>query len=172
MSATMRQAPTAMTGWLPGPHSQALPGYTLAPDATLTGIVARMGAALDWLARHGPAHGVTGRIVVSGWSAGGNLAATMLGHPATAASLAISGVFELGPIRDTYLNQKLRLTDAEIEALSPLRLPPPDKPMALAYGSAELPALAGDSRRLHAPRVAASARRTAAGAPCRPVHGD
>ncbi len=146
-------AAAAVAGAVASGWSAALPGYTLAPDATLTGIVAQMGAALDWLGRHGPAHGVSGRIVVSGWSAGGHLAAMMLGHPAVAASLAISGVFELGPIRDTYLNEKLRLTDAEVEALSPLRLPAPDKPMAFVYGTAELPALVNDSRRLHARRA-------------------
>jgi hypothetical protein len=35
------------------------------------------------------------------------------------AGLAISGIFELGPLRDTVLNDRLRLTDAEIETLSP-----------------------------------------------------
>ncbi len=136
------------TGW-----SAALPGYTLAPDATLTAIVAQIMAALDWLARYGPAHGIDGRIVVAGWSAGGHLAAMALSHPAVSAALPISGVFELGPIRDTYLNEKLALTDEEVATLSPLRLPAPNKPMALAYGSAELPALVADSRRLHARRA-------------------
>ena len=66
--------------------------------------------------------------------------------PASSAGLAISGVFELGPIRDTYLNEKLRLTDSEIETLSPLRLPMINKPLAIAYGTAELPPLVADSR--------------------------
>jgi hypothetical protein len=78
-----------------------------------------------------------------------------LDHPAVTAGMAISGVFELGPIRDTYLNEKLRLTDAEIVALSPLRLPPVAKPLAIAYGTAELPPLVSDSRDLHALRAAA-----------------
>ena len=46
-----------------------------------------------------------------------------LGHPAVRGGCAISGVYELGPIRDTYLNEKLQLSDDEIETLSPLRLP-------------------------------------------------
>ena len=45
----------------------------------------------------------------------------VLGHPRVAAGLAISGIFELGPLRDTFLNEGLRLTDAEIATLSPLR---------------------------------------------------
>ncbi len=147
-------AAAVMAGAVASGWSAALPGYTLAPDATLAQIVAQMTASLDWLAAEGPAHGITGRIVVSGWSAGGHLAAMMLSHPAVSAALPISGVFELGPLRDTYLNEKLRLTDAEVAALSPLRLPPVDKPMTIAYGTVELDALVQDSRRLHAHRAA------------------
>jgi arylformamidase len=137
-------------GW-----AAALPGYTLAPDASLTEIVAEINAALDWLAAHGPAHGINGPVVLSGWSAGGHLTAMCLGHPLVKAGLALSGVFELGPVRDTYLNEKLRLTEQEIVALSPMRLKPVAKPLAFAYGTAELPPLMSDSRDLHALRSAA-----------------
>ena len=133
----------------------ALPGYTLAPDATLTEIVAEINAALDWLAANSRAHGIDGKVVLSGWSAGGHLTAMCLGHKRVSAGLAISGVYELGPIRDTYLNDKLRLGDDEIEALSPLRLPVVAKPMLITYGTAELPPLVSDSRDLHAKRAAA-----------------
>jgi acetyl esterase/lipase len=137
-------------GW-----SVALPGYTLAPEASLTRIVAEIHAALDWLQANGPAHGIAGRILLSGWSAGGHLVGACVGHPAVAAGLAISGVFELAPIRDTYLNDKLQLTEAELQALSPLRQPMVRKPMAIAYGSAELPELRRQSREFHAARAEA-----------------
>jgi acetyl esterase/lipase len=137
-------------GW-----SGALPGYTLAPDASLTEIVAEINAALDWLAANGPHHGISGPVVLSGWSAGGHLTALCLDHPLVRRGLAISGIFELGPLRDTVLNEKLRLTDAEVETLSPLRSPMVNKPLAIAYGTAELPALVSDSRNLHARRAAA-----------------
>ncbi|MDR3537667.1 MAG: alpha/beta hydrolase [Acetobacteraceae bacterium] len=154
-----RNSKDAFANLIAGPHARgwaaALPGYTLAPDASLTEIVAEINAALDWLAAHGPKHGIAGPIVLSGWSAGGHLAAMCLGHPAVKAGLAISGVFELGPIRDTYLNEKLQLTDAEIASLSPLRLPAVAKPLAIAYGTAELPPLVADARALHARRAAA-----------------
>ncbi|MSP00325.1 MAG: alpha/beta hydrolase [Acetobacteraceae bacterium] len=142
-----------------GPHalgwSAALPGYTLAPDASLTDIAAEIHTALDWLAANGKAHGIGGTVVLSGWSAGGHLTALCLDHPLVRAGLAISGVFELGPIRDTYLNDKLCLTDEEIVKLSPMRLPMANKPLAIAYGTAELPPLVSDSRDLHARRSAA-----------------
>lgn len=142
-----------------GPHARgwaaALPGYTLAPDASLTEIVTEINAALDWLAAHGPAHGINSPVVLSGWSAGGHLTAMCLGHPLVQAGLAISGIFDLAPVRDTYLNEKLRLTEQEIVTLSPMRLKPVDKPLAFAYGTAELPPLMSDSRDLHALRSAA-----------------
>ena len=137
-------------GW-----SVALPGYSLAPAVTLTDIVAEMHAALDWLAANGAAYGVAGPVILSGWSAGGHLAAMALDHPRVAAGLAISSVFELGPLRDTYLNEALRLTDEEVATLSPLRLPPVPKPLAIAYGTAELPPLVEDSRALNRLRAAA-----------------
>ena len=138
-------------GW-----SVAMPGYTLAPQASLTAIVREIGAALDWLADHGPAHEIAGPVVVSGWSAGAQLAALHLGHRLVAAGLAISGVYDLAPLRDTALNDALRLSDAEIATLSPVRaVPTAPKSLAIAYGTAELPALVHDSRKLHALRAAA-----------------
>jgi arylformamidase len=154
-----RNAKEQFANLVAGPHGRgwaaALPGYTLAPDASLTEIVAEINAALDWLAAHGPAHGINGPIVLSGWSAGGHLTAMCLDHPLVKAGLAISGIFELGPVRDTYLNEKLRLTEQEIVSLSPMRLPPVDKPLAFAYGTAELPPLVSDSRDFHSVRSAA-----------------
>jgi len=139
-------------GW-----SAALPGYTLAPEAPLTRIVSEIDQALDWLAAHGRDHGIAGRVVLSGWSAGGHLAAMGAAHPSVAAALAISGVFELTPIRDTGLNDAMRLTEAEIASLSPMRLPVVNKPIAVAYGSAELPELCRQSRDFHAKRALAHA---------------
>lgn len=142
----------AKAGW-----SVAIPGYTLAPDASLTRIVAEIGQALDWLAQHGPAHGIAGPVVLAGWSAGAQLVAMQLHHPSVDAGLAISGVYDLGPIRDTVLDQALRLTEAEVATLSPLHLPVVAKPLTIAYGTGERPALVHDARNFHALRSAAHA---------------
>jgi arylformamidase len=139
-------------GW-----SVALPGYTLAPEATLTQIAAEMRAAMDWLAASGREHGIGGPVIVSGWSAGAQLAALLLSHPRVTAGLAISGVYELGPIRDTKLNEGLNITEDEVRQLSPLRLPVVAKPLAIAYGAAELAPFVWDARRFHAMRVAVQA---------------
>jgi acetyl esterase/lipase len=139
-------------GW-----SAAFSGYTLAPEASLTRIAWQVHAALDWLSAHGTGHGIAGPILASGWSAGGHLAALALEHPAVTAGLAISGIFELAPIRDTNLNAAMALTEAEISDLSPMRRPVVHKPLAVAYGTAELPELCRQSRDFHALRSAAHA---------------
>ncbi|PJG56406.1 alpha/beta hydrolase [Bradyrhizobium forestalis] len=142
----------AAHGW-----SVAIPGYSLAPEVSLTDIVGEIPHALDWLAAHGASYGVAGPVVLSGWSAGAHLVAMALDHPRVHAGLAISGVYDLAPIRDTGLNNALKLTDAEIAALSPLRLPVTPKRLDIAYGSNELPALVCDSIDFHDKRAAAGA---------------
>ncbi|MBV9462082.1 MAG: alpha/beta hydrolase [Bradyrhizobium sp.] len=142
----------AAHGW-----SVAIPGYTLAPQASLSEIVGEISLALDWLGANGASHGIAGPVIMSGWSAGAHLTAMALDHPGVAAGLAISGVYDLGPIRDTELNVALKLTDEEITRLSPLRLPVVQKHLAIAYGSAELPALVWDSRNFYQARAAAGA---------------
>ena len=142
----------AAHGW-----SVAIPGYSLAPDTSLTEIVTEISRSLDWLAQNGESYGISGPVVLSGWSAGAHLVAMALDHPRVTAGLAISGVYDLAPIRDTGLNNALKLTDQEIARLSPLRLPAVDKRLDIAYGTAELPALVFDSIKLHEMRMAADA---------------
>jgi len=112
--------------------SVALVGYTLAPQQRLDGIVAEIRAALDFIDRE---------CVVSGWSAGGHLTAMVMDHPRVRGGLAISGIYDLEPIRLSYLNEKLGLDVAEARRNSPLHRPPSGKPLVLAYGTGELPEL-------------------------------
>lgn len=134
--------------------SAALPGYTLAPEATLSEITAEITEALDWLGREGPKYGIAGPVILSGWSAGAHLAATALDHPIVRAGLGISGIYELAPLRDTSINDKLKLSDEEVATLSPLRSGAVEKPFALAYGTAELSMLVENTRVFHAFRSA------------------
>jgi acetyl esterase/lipase len=121
----------------------ALIGYTLAPDATLDQIVAEIHAGIDFLAKQLPAlGGDTKGIVASGWSAGGHLTAMALAHPFVRAGMAISGIYDLEPIRHSYLNTKLSLDETASRRNSPMMLPGgPMKPLSLVVGSAELPLL-------------------------------
>ena len=142
----------AAHGW-----SVAIPGYSLAPEVSLTEIVAEVSSSLDWLAQNGGAYGISGPVVLSGWSAGAQLVAMALDHPRVTAGLAISGVYDLAPIRDTWLNNALKLTEQEVARLSPLRLPAIHKRLDIAYGTAELPALVYDSIQFHEARMDAGA---------------
>jgi len=121
----------------------ALIGYTLAPDATLDAIVAEIHTGIDHLAVQLPAlGGDSNGLVVAGWSAGGHLTAMALSHPKVRAGMAISGIYDLEPIRHSYLNDKLRLDEAMSRRNSPMALNSgPLKPLALVAGSAELPLL-------------------------------
>jgi len=114
----------------------ALAGYTLAPQKNLDRIVAEIFSALDFLAqRHGSIH-------VSGWSAGGHLTALSMTHPAVKGGLAISGIYDLEPIRLSYLNDKLGLDQEAARRNSPLlHLPAKSPPLYVTYGKAELPEL-------------------------------
>lgn len=121
----------------------ALIGYTLAPDATLDEIVAEIHAGIDFLSGQLPALGAaTEGIVVSGWSAGGHLTAMALSHPRVRAGMAISGIYDLEPIRHSYLNEKLRADEATSRRNSPMMQEGGLlKPLSLVVGSAELPLL-------------------------------
>jgi arylformamidase len=132
-------------------------GYTLCPEATLSEIVDEIASAVRWLRRDGPRHGVgEGRLIVSGWSAGGHLTATTLALEGVDAGLAISGIYDVEPCRLNYLNDNLRLTAEEAAKTSPLlHLPKKSAPVVLTYGTAELPELQRQSVAYHEARLAA-----------------
>jgi arylformamidase len=121
----------------------ALIGYTLAPEATLDEIVAEIHGGLDFLVEQLPGlGGDAGRIAVSGWSAGGHLTAMVLSHRHVKAGMAISGIYDLEPIRHSYLNVKLKLDEAMSRRNSPaMQAGGAMKPLSLVVGSAELPLL-------------------------------
>ena len=117
----------------------ALVGYTLAPEATLRQIAQQVSTGLDAIASYQIVRGGTPRFILVGWSAGGHLTALTMEHPAVAAGLSISGVFDLEPIRLSYINDKLCLAAGDVSDLSPAHGIPTGKPLTIAYGLAELP---------------------------------
>jgi acetyl esterase/lipase len=141
----------------------ALLEYTLAPAASMTAIVAEIRAAIAWLLpRLGPQFGASDRLVVSGHSAGGHLTAMAAGQNGVTGTLPISGLFDLEPIRLSYLNEPLEMDLAEASANSPMLLPLPEVPVTVAVGDAELPELVRQSREY-------AARLIAAGRPAREI---
>jgi len=121
-------------------------GYTLTPAVKLREIVAEVSAALTTIAAQ--ATGMGGdprRIVLAGHSAGAHLAATQLTALApeapryTAAGLLlIGGAYDLGPIAESYVNEKVRMSEADAAALSPaLLMPLHDVPVKIRVGEEE-----------------------------------
>jgi arylformamidase len=131
----------------------ALLGYDLAPAVTMDAIVAQIREGLAWLYRNAAGEGFDPeRIFVAGHSAGGHLVAMALatdwpgalGLPADLIKgvTAISGVFDLEPIRRCYLNDVLRMDEAEAARNSPLHLPlaAAPCPVLVTVGERETPA--------------------------------
>ncbi|MGE0564952.1 MAG: alpha/beta hydrolase [Pseudolabrys sp.] len=135
----------------------AMVGYTLGPDASLSEIADEIRAAMRWLRANGPQHGVAqGKIVLSGWSAGGHLISLLLAECGVTAGLSISGVYDIAPCRLCYVNDKMNITAEEVERLSPLRqLPAQSPPLVVAYGTGELPEFQRQAREYHEARLAA-----------------
>jgi arylformamidase len=129
-----------------------VPNYALCPAVSIERIAVQMARAVAWTWRWAPQHGGDPRrIVVAGHSAGGHLAAMLLtclwqrvagDLPSSLlrGALAISGVFDLDPLRRTpFLQKDLRLTSASARRLSPVRLPPPAAPLYAVAGAQESP---------------------------------
>ena len=110
----------------------AIPSYDLCPNVTVDAIIGQIRMATRELARLGQ------RLVISGHSAGGHLAACMLATDWSAfdaslpsnpviAAYAISGLFDLGPLVDTSINKALGLDPTTARAASPLFWRPPTR---------------------------------------------
>ena len=134
-------------GLLPHGINLALIEYTLAPAARLDRIVAEVRRGAQWLAEHLGEFGADpARLYVAGNSAGGHLTAMTMTLGVVRGGLAISGLYDLEPIRLNYLNEKLGLDAAEALRNSPLfDFPPMAGPLVVAYGTAELPELCRQS---------------------------
>ena len=127
-------------------------GYGLVPSVSLDELVRQCRAALAWVWRNADSFGADRtRIFASGNSAGGHLAAMMAATdwPAFEADLpadlitgtcAISGIYDLEPIRLCFLNDTLGVGPGEVARLSPIALEPRGAgPTLLAVGDQEGP---------------------------------
>jgi acetyl esterase/lipase len=134
-------------GLVPNGINLALVEYTLAPAARMDQIVAELRRSALWLAEHlGDYGGDPDRLYVAGHSAAGHLTAMTMTLRAVRGGLAISGLYDLEPIRLNYLNDKLGLDPPEAERNSPLlHLPPMAGELVVAYGTNELPELCRQS---------------------------
>jgi len=134
-------------GLLPAGFNLVLVEYTLAPAARLDQIVSEVRRAVAWVIDHAQdIGGNRARVYVSGHSAGGHLTAMTMTDTRVAGGVAISGIYDLEPIRLNYLNEKLGLDAAEEDRNSPIRhLPAGAAPLVVTVGLGELPELVRQS---------------------------
>ncbi len=110
--------------------SVAIPSYDLCPQVSIDDIIVQMRMAVRALARLGR------RLVVSGHSAGGHLAACLMAtdwrsvdpvlpQDFVKSAYTISGLFDLGPLVKTSVNNALGLDEGAARQASPLFWPAP-----------------------------------------------
>lgn len=137
----------------------ALLNYRLAPLVKLGDIAADCGRALRQLyAKSGALGFDPDAIWLMGHSAGGHLAALVaaLGAVPVRGVCGISGLYDLEPIRLSYVNESLHLSPGDAAQASPLRLPLPDDARALLVAGA----LESDEFRRQRDTYAASLRQS------------
>ncbi len=144
--------------------------YSLAPAVTLDEIVRQTRAATAFVAATAATHGADpARIFAAGHSAGGHLTGMLLADPGPLrGGIALSGLFDLEPIRRSYVNEWLRLDAPAAHRLSPLHRIPDTAPALLAsYGGLESDEFRWQSETYVAAWQAAGHRATLAPQPAR-----
>lgn len=129
---------------------QVIVNYAKIPSIDMDELVRQCRAALVWvhgnIAEYG---GDPKRIFITGHSAGGHIVAMMMttdwpvfaDSPSTLikGGCAVSGIYDLEPVRLCFINETLGLTGEQVARNSPIHLlPPPDAPLILAAGGSEL----------------------------------
>ena len=127
----------------------AVMDYKLAPEASLDEIVREVRAAVAYLWNNGRSFGIDPeRIFVGGSSAGGHLTGAVLSgswHDVSGVpdnvikgALPISGLFHLGPIANSFVQDWIKLDEAAVERLSPAaNIPAVGCPIVVAYADGE-----------------------------------
>ncbi len=136
--------------------------YALCPAVTLDEITRQARAAVAWTLRHMADHGGDpARVALGGHSAGAHLTAMCLqtrwaedyGLPADPlqAALLVSGIYDIAPLRYSYLQPMIQLDEGVIRRNSPLfGVRPCSTPIWLNWGSEETPEFARQANSFHA----------------------
>lgn len=136
--------------------------YALCPKVTIDEITRQCRAAVAWTLRHIGAHGGDPtRVAVGGHSAGGHLSAMCLetrwdgdyglARDPLAAALLVSGIYDIEPLRHSYLQPAIQLDDGIVRRNSPLfSVRPSATPALVTWGEEESVEFARQSSAFHA----------------------
>jgi len=135
--------------------------YALCPVVTIDEIVRQARAACAWVLHHIADHGGDpARVAIGGHSAGGHLTAMCLqtawardyGLPQDpfAAAVLVSGLYDLAPLRYSYLQPMIQLDEGTIARNSPVfAVRPCATPAWITWGGAETSEFARQSQVFH-----------------------
>jgi len=148
-----RSLDKGMFSWLAAPWvaaglNVAMPNYRLAPGVRIEDIVSDALAAVNWLFRAGPAHGIAmERVVLGGHSAGGHLVAAVMAaardamefDPARiAGGVPVSGIFDFEPLLLHSFNADFGRDEAQVRRLKLFdKKPTLRAPLVVAAGALE-----------------------------------
>jgi arylformamidase len=136
--------------------------YSLCPKVGIDEITRQARAAVAWVVRNIDRHGGDpGRIALGGHSAGGHLVAMCLQtrwaeeydlpSDPLAAAVLVSGLYDLQPLRYSYLQPLIQLDDRIVQHYSPLfAVRPCATPALITWGGAESDEFARQSASFHA----------------------
>jgi len=144
--------------------------YSLCPKVTIDEIVRQCRAAVAWtLRRIGEHGGDPARVAVGGHSAGGHLTAMCLqarwdedyglARDPLAAAVLVSGIYDIEPLRRSYLQPSIQLDDGIVRRNSPMfAVRPCATPALVTWGADESAEFARQATQYHAAWQAAGNR--------------
>ena len=137
----------------------ALIEYDLMPKVTMSDIVTQCQSAAIFIHRHADIYNLdSSKIFISGHSAGGHLTAILAStdwsrfdcpQDMLKGGCALSGIYDLSPVRHTYIQEVIGLTDRDVAEYSPLNFKNKASiPLVVAAGGSESEAFRHQSRGL------------------------
>ena len=121
--------------------SIAMLGYTLAPHAKMDEIIVDVSNGLKAISNYlMKRNSKSSNFWLLGWSAGAHLISMVLEEESVMGGTAISGIYDLEPMRHCYINDKLNLDEKTSLENSPIKLDQvTSKALDIFVGGAELP---------------------------------
>lgn len=158
---TSKEFSCVALGLQPAGITTVVPNYSLCPKVSLDEVTRQARAAVAWVLRNIGRHGGDPkRVALGGHSAGGHLTAMCLQTPwaeeygldrdPLAAAVLVSGIYDLRPLRFSYLQPQIQLDEGMVQRNSPLfGLRSCATPALITWGSAESGEFARQAQEFH-----------------------